>query len=878
MSPDRWSRVSDLFDRAADLDPADRPAFLDDHAVGPDGRPDAALREEVERLLALDAQASSDGWSDPAETPPPEAGPWHLDEPVGRGGMGEVWRATRTVGDGGLRQTAAVKLVRPGLGDDVAARFRAERRILAGLDHPAIARFLDGGRASDGRPYLATEFVDGEPVTDYCDRRRLGVNERLALFAGVCEAVAYAHARLVVHRDLKPSNVLVTGEGRVKLLDFGIAKLLDPASAGPLADDGGGLHTRTDRPVLTPAYAAPEQVAGGPVTTATDVYGLGVLLYELLTGQRPAPGGDATRPSDSVTTAGETGGRIPPDPARPAAPAADTGALRSTTADRLRRRLRGDLDQIVLKALRADPERRYRGAAELGADVERHLGGLPIDAQPESAAYRVGKFVRRNQGVVAAAAVALLAVVGGAGAALWQAAEAERQRDAAVAEAARAERVTSLVLGLFAVDAPGPLADDTLTAAEVVDRNAALLGRRLGAVPAADAPLADALSRVYETLGRYPEAVRWKASARDLYLAAGQEPDAIAAGYDHARLRALAPARSDTAGVAADLGAGVARATRLGLDTLVVQGLWRLGWYHETVAVDDTLARQAYADALAWADQAGVPPSVRAAPLRGLGRYLAETEGREAEGVAMLRESLAAERRSGRVASAPLIAALLDLASRVDADEGEALIQEAIRRSSRPAPGERSIEGAVRQRLVHHHLKNGEPQRAVEAARAAVAVHERTYGPRHARTLSTLGTLATAYEDSGDVRSALRAFRTLLARGEPLPPTHPSNLVGRFTLGHLLLLNGEDAEAARLVGPLIADGEASGDPYAVYRGQVLLARIRTRQGRFEEARRLLAPSLADELMPEDPIVRDAAADLYDRWGKPDQAAAYRAEG
>ena len=243
MTPDRWTRVADLFDRAADLAPADRPAFLDAHAVGPDGETDGALREEVERLLAFDAAPA--GFLDgaplaPPEAAPPEAGPWRLSERVGRGGMGEVWRADRPIGDDGLRQTAAVKLVRPGLGDDVAVRFRAERRILAGLDHPAIARLLGGGTASDGRPFLATEFVDGEPITAYADRRRLGVNERLALFVEVCEAVAYAHARLVVHRDLKPSNVLVTDDGRVKLLDFGIAKLLD---------DDGGLRTRTGRPV-----------------------------------------------------------------------------------------------------------------------------------------------------------------------------------------------------------------------------------------------------------------------------------------------------------------------------------------------------------------------------------------------------------------------------------------------------------------------------------------------------------------------------------------------------------------------------------------------------------------------------------------------------
>ncbi|MGB3542173.1 serine/threonine-protein kinase, partial [Rubrivirga sp.] len=261
MTSDRWSRIADLFDRAADLDPSERAAFLDLEAVGPDGATDGALREEVERLLAADLQDEFlDGTVGPdREAPPPTAGPWRLDERVGRGGMGEVWRAHR---EGAFEQAAAVKLVRPGLGESLVARFRSERQILAGLDHPSIARLLDGGKASDGRPYLATEFIEGEPITTYCDTRRLGVNERLAVFAEVCDAVAYAHTRLVVHRDLKPSNVMVTDRGRVKLLDFGIAKLLDA--------DGDGL-TRTGRPVLTPAYAAPEQAGGGAITTATDV-------------------------------------------------------------------------------------------------------------------------------------------------------------------------------------------------------------------------------------------------------------------------------------------------------------------------------------------------------------------------------------------------------------------------------------------------------------------------------------------------------------------------------------------------------------------------------------------------------------------------------
>lgn len=490
MTPDRWARITDLFDRAADLPPAERTDFLDRHAVTPGGAPDAALREEVERLLAADR---ADGYLGAAagqrhaaapQAPPPGAGPWRLVERVGRGGMGEVWRAER---DGDYEQTAAVKLVRPGLGDDLVARFRAERQILAGLDHPAIARLLDGGAASDGRPYLATEFVDGRPITAWADAARLGVNERLRAFVEVCDAVAYAHARLVVHRDLKPSNVMVTEGGRVKLLDFGIAKLLD-------ADD---TQTQTGRQVLTPAYAAPEQTAGGAVTTATDVYGLGVLLYELLVGARPAPGGDATRPSDAVTVAA-TAGRVPPAPG--ADVPHDTGALRSTTADRLRRRLRGDLDRICLKALRADPERRYRGAAELGADVQRHLDGLPVKARPESVGYRVGKFVRRNRALVGAALAAALALVTGTGVALWQATEARAAQTVAETEAEKAQAVSDFLGGLFKAGSPMSSPTDTVSVREALQLGLDRIDG-LDDEPAVQSYVLTAISTTYLELG-----------------------------------------------------------------------------------------------------------------------------------------------------------------------------------------------------------------------------------------------------------------------------------------------------------------------------------------------------------------------------------------
>ena len=500
-----WRRVEAVFSEAADLPTEARPAFLDGACRTADGDPDTDLRRKVEDLLDADAPAAAF-----FEAPPPKrlerVGAWRLVDRVGRGGMGEVWRAERA--DGRYEQTAAVKLVRAGLAPRLEARFLAERQILARLDHPAIGRLLDGGVAEDGRPWLAMEFVEGEPLTAYCDHHKLSVDDRLELFRSVCDAVQSAHRKLVVHRDLKPSNVLATAtpEGpRVKLLDFGIAKLI-------AEDDPTAPETAPDLRMMTPEYAAPEQVAEGDITTATDVYALGVLLYELLTGRRPHAdaGGrhaieqailetEPVRPSDAVThaTAGHPATRPPSE-------RAGSGPLRATSPERLRRRLRGDLDRIVMKALQPDPEQRYRGAAELAADLRRHLDGLPVEARAPTVGYRLDRFVRRHRVGVAASVLALVAVLGGAGVAVWQAAEAERASERAERRAQEAEAVAAFLEDVFAAGdsekASGPeaaaavaiLLDEAQSRAEAVGDD----------TPEARLAIDRALARAYGAAGR----------------------------------------------------------------------------------------------------------------------------------------------------------------------------------------------------------------------------------------------------------------------------------------------------------------------------------------------------------------------------------------
>ncbi len=428
MTSEQWQRVKAIVYDAGAIDPVERARFVADACRG-----DEALRLEVASLLASadrvgdrferpvftmpggDALRAMIG-VDPADDEPGDAmigrriGPYEIRREIGRGGMGAVYLASRI--DAEFTQEVALKITKRGADTDaIVRRFRAERQILAGLNHPHIARLLDGGTTSDGLPYIVMEYVDGQPITTYCDSHSLGIVERIQLFCEVVGAVADAHQHLIVHRDIKPSNVLVSADGRPKLLDFGLATILSP-------DPADGSETESVKGWMTPDFASPEQIRGGRVTTASDIYSLGVLLYELLCGRRPfrrrsrgaalirdVDGQQASKPSAAVVrmdapadAAGDSGEAI----------ADAIGLARGTTVVRLQRALRGDLDHIVLKALHEDPGKRYRAAQELSEDLHRHLEGLPISARRDSFTSVATRFVRRH--TAAAAALALLAI------------------------------------------------------------------------------------------------------------------------------------------------------------------------------------------------------------------------------------------------------------------------------------------------------------------------------------------------------------------------------------------------------------------------------------------------------------------------------------
>ena len=429
---------------------------------------------------------------------------------LGAGGMGEVFLAERA--DSQFEQKVAIKIVHAGMfGRGVHSRLKMERQILAQLDHPNIAHLLDGGALPDGSAYIVMEYVDGVAIDAYCDSNHLDVTARLKLFQTVCSAVHYAHQNLIVHRDLKPSNILVTAAGIPKLLDFGIAKLLDERQAGShtLA------VTHADIRVMTPDHASPEQVRGQLITTSSDVYVLGVLLYKLLSGagpffissmrlaeieraiceKDPPLASQAVRIQDS-------------DEARSIAEA------RATTPKRLRRALAGDLDNVVCMAMRKEPERRYGSAQQLAGDIQRHLDGLPVMARRDTVSYRTAKFVRRNWLPVTAAASALFLMVAFATTTYFQslriAAERDRvaqQREVAERERVRAEEISTFLVNLFKLSDPEESRGNQVTARELLDSSAKRLEAGLQNQPATKAALMATVGEVYDSLGQYKDAV-----------------------------------------------------------------------------------------------------------------------------------------------------------------------------------------------------------------------------------------------------------------------------------------------------------------------------------------------------------------------------------
>ncbi|MCW5566926.1 MAG: tetratricopeptide repeat protein, partial [Dokdonella sp.] len=480
----RWAELAPLLDRVLDAGPDEREAVIATLAI------DDELRTALLDLLAHESAAGilddEDGRVTRAllEDAPPVAwpqivGPYRIVRLLGEGGSGSVFLAEREVD--GYVQRVALKLLRSGVRDPAEReRFRRERRILARLEHAHIARLIDGGFDDDGVPWFALEYVDGEPLTAWCDARRLDVDARLALFDDICAAVAHAHRALVVHRDLKPANILVDDGGRVRLLDFGIAHLLDPSTRTEA--------TRTGLRRLTPAYAAPEQFDGGAITTATDVYALGVLLHELLTGLRPQRYGDGDIRLPSALFAADTHAQA-------------FATARSSNARALVRRLRGDLDTVLAVALARDPSRRYAGVEAFAEDLRRHRTQRPVLARRPSPGYRFARFLRRHRAASALAVLLVLSLAAGIVATVNESRNAREAATQALREAARADAAKHFVLALFSGVTPDESRGREVGARELLERGEARLAETLAQQPQLEAELSTVLAGAWRQLG-----------------------------------------------------------------------------------------------------------------------------------------------------------------------------------------------------------------------------------------------------------------------------------------------------------------------------------------------------------------------------------------
>lgn len=516
MDSHRWKRLEALYIAALELTPTERTVFLDEALTD-----DPTLRQEIEEMLSIDEESIALAVENrlflqrKTQQLPQEdligtqMGPYRLEKLIGKGGMGEVYLAHRA--DDQYEQKVALKLVRHGYrNSQLLSRFRMERQVLARLTHPNITRLLDGGIDPDGRPYLVMQYVEGLPITKFCDKHQLSIEDRLKLFQTVCAAVQHAHQNLIVHRDLKPSNILVTEDGVVKLLDFGIAKLLNPDWEMSVA------VTQSQVRLMTPEYAAPEQVRGASITTATDVYALGVLLYELLSGRRPYRLSnrihaemerivcevDPAKPSTALTEASEDQKVTSPE---------GISRARRTVLSRLKKILQGDLDNIVLMALRKEPERRYASAEQFAQDIKRYLSGRPVSAERDRLAYRAKKFVQRNKQAVAVASIALMFLIGFGVVMAMQAAQIADQAAVLATERDRAERTaqtatatTAFLEDLFKASNPFEATTDrrdTLRVRDLLDDGVKNVEKDLVDQPEVQAALLDVLGSVHLNLG-----------------------------------------------------------------------------------------------------------------------------------------------------------------------------------------------------------------------------------------------------------------------------------------------------------------------------------------------------------------------------------------
>lgn len=856
MSPERQKKVEDLFLETLAQPAEAQLAFLQSACPT-----DEALRKEVESLLT-NYDAADDFLEKPVyrlhALPPDEEapifegdtiGPYKIIELLGRGGMGGVYLGLRD--DDQFKQFVAIKVIKRGMDtDEILRRFNQERQILAALDHPNIAHVLDGGMTTQGTPYFVMRYIDGLPLHVYCDEHKLPLRARLHLFLKVCNAVHYAHQNLVVHRDLKPSNILVTTSGEPILVDFGIAKLLNADLMGQSV-----AMTRTFIRPMTPEYASPEQVRGGTITTASDVYALGVLLYQLLTGHRPYDlksrlpheieriicTEPPVRPSTMVTKAIAVDTNM--------ASSLSIEEARSTSMDRLKRYLQGDLDTIVLMAMRKEPRRRYASAEQLAQDVQHYLDGLPVLAQPDTLTYRTRKFVQRHRyGVLTAAGIVLLLMTFGISMAI-QSLRVGQALTRAEAERDKAEQISTVLTQMFEVLHPDEARSTEITGRELLDQGAIHIQQTLPDQPELQASLLTRLGGLYQSLGLYDESEtllqRALALRQQLY---GSQDARIPETLD--LLGKTLTERGSFESAMAHLSASVSY-RRLHVSTApdaLAQSLMHLGYLQrKSGAFDEAIAT--YTEAIGLMEQHHGAPDLRTAQLKIELGYVFR------------------EQRAYVTAEHTLLEAidmLRNLYGEQHTDIAEALYQ-----------------------LAMLYRLSGDFAKAEDRFQQALSMMRAVYGDNHRRVALCLfgyGHLQTARQN---YRAAEGLYRQALAMRETvMGPDHPVTAFSYMHLGRTMLFLNQPTEAERLIRKALAIREAKLAPshWLTANARQWLGRSLVDQGRYAEAEPYLldgyhALRRAEQDQGVDAHEIHATLDhlilLYTRWGKAAQAVPYQ---
>jgi serine/threonine-protein kinase len=878
---DSWSRLEAVFFEALELPEAERTAFLD-RACGDD----ADFRREVEAVLRGHSAAGGTSDSDgllpstslvaggalPAGT---RLGAYRIEALIGRGGMGDVYRASRA--DAQYEQQVAIKLMRPGRdATELLRRFRTERQILARLQHPGIATLLDGGVTETGQPFLVMQYVEGETITAYSAARSLGFAGRLRLFLAVCDAVEFAHRNLIVHRDLKPGNILVTANAEVRLLDFGIAKLLDRDAAGSAATTGELL-------LLTPEHAAPEQFLGSPVTTATDVWALGVLLYELLSG---------TRPFQFVPAVDLHRAVCQQDPERPSAAAADGARLARAGLDRPPvppAALVGDLDSIVLKAIRKEPERRFQSAADLAEDVRRHLTGFPVRARPETMRYVVGRFVQRHRGGVLASAALAVALLALAVVSIRFAVTSRAQARAIAEERDVAVQVSAFLENLFrSADPFGPGGErlDTLRVRDILDEGTRKLKADLAGQPEVQARLLTVLGRVQSSLGRLDAATPLLEEARAMLVrergADASETAAAEVALGETLWQAGRAAAAESVFRSAlrslERDSVANRDERSTALTGMGNALHRLGRFPE--------AEAAYRHALTLAEQEHGPTNPRISPaLSNLAAVLvAQAKRQEAETVFTRAIALARAGDPVHPRVGPLLGQLANLRAEQGAfDEAERLHREAldVLRASLAEPHPRIASGL--NNLAAVYLRAKRFAEADSVFTEALAMHRAVHGDRHPSVAGTLQNLAQVRDAQGRLEEGLALKResraTLIAT---LGSDHPTVAIGHNNVGASLHLLGRHEEAIREFQHALAVRRVKlGQTHPLTANSLWkigfclleLRRFTPAEEHLQAARRALEPRRSEEAQQWNTVL-DHLVRLYRETGRESDAASH----